>query len=271
MKLAISNIAWSNEEEPEVAELLQNLGVNYIEIAPTKRWQDPIHATLDEIQEYREFWKRYGIEVVAFQSMLFSRPDLKLFEGEDNRAETLEYLKEFIRLAGAMGAGAMVFGSPKNRQRGDTSYDEAYRLAVPFFTELGEVAHEHGVEFCIEPNAEQYACDFVTNAEQGIDLVNKVATSGFGLHLDIACMTLAGDDIDTSIKAAAPILEHFHISSPMLGDVKPDTEVDHKAAAAALRSIGYDKYVSIEMRPSPDGDNLERVETAVKFAQSVYS
>ena len=83
-------------------------------------------------------------------------------------------------------------------------------------------------------------------------------------------MTLAGDDIDASIKVAAPVLGHFHISSPMLGDVKPDTDVDHKTAAAALHTIGYDKYVSIEMRPSQDGDNLARVETAVKFAQSVY-
>lgn len=270
MKLAVSNIAWTNEEEPAVAALLQKLGVEFIEIAPTKIWQDPTTIEPSETRAYVEFWRSYGIKVVAFQSMLFNRTDLKLFEDSENRTQTLAYLQNFTRLAGLMGAGVMVFGSPKNRQRGNISLDVAEQIAEPFFAEIGKTASENGVNFCIEPNAEQYACDFVTNAKQGIDLVNEVATPGFGLHLDIACMTLAGDDIDASIKVAAPVLGHFHISSPMLGDVKPDTDVDHKTAAAALHTIGYDKYVSIEMRPSQDGDNLARVETAVKFAQSVY-
>lgn len=270
MKLAVSNIAWTNEEEPAVAVLLQKLGVKFIEIAPTKLWQDPTTIDRNEALAYVEFWRSYGIEVVAFQSMLFNRTDLKLFDNTDNKQQTLTYLQNFTRLASLMGAGVMVFGSPKNRQRGNMSIDIADHIAEPFFAEIGKTAAENGVNFCIEPNAEQYACDFITNAEQGINLVKKVASPGFGLHLDIACMTLAGDNIEASIKLAEPILGHFHISSPMLGDVKPGTEVDHETAAAALRSIGYDKYVSIEMRPSQDGDNLTRVETAVKFAQSVY-
>lgn len=270
MKLAVSNIAWTNEEEPAVAKLLQNLGVEYIEIAPTKLWQNPTIIDPNEVLAYVEFWRSYGIKIVAFQSMLFNRPDLRLFDDESKRQQTFTYLQDFTRLAGDMGAGVMVFGSPKNRQRGNVSIAAATQIAESFFAEIGKTAAEKGINFCIEPNAEQYACDFVTNAGQGIDLVNSVATAGFGLHLDIACMTLAGDDIEMSIKAAAPILGHFHISSPMLGDVKPDTELEHDTAAAALRSIAYDKYVSIEMRPSQDSDNLTRVETAVKFAQSVY-
>lgn len=269
MKLAISNIAWTNEEESQVASLLRDLGAKYIELAPTKQWDDPTKATPEEIQRYREFWQSYGIEIAAFQSMLFSRPDLKLFESEPNRNETSKYLKAFIRLAGEMGARAVVFGSPKNRQRGAMSFEEASSIAAPFFAELGRVAHGHDVEFCIEPNAEQYACDFVTTAQQGIELVEKVATPGFGLHLDTACMFLASDALAKSIKDAGQALKHFHISAPMLGDVPGDAGINHEAAANALREIGYDGFVSIEMRPSEM--TLQRVEAAVKFAQSVYA
>ncbi len=270
MKLAVSNIAWTNEEEPEVAALLRDLGVKYIEVAPTKKWQDPTQASDEEIQAYRDFWKSYGIEIVAFQSMLFTRPDLKIFESETNRNDTSAYLKDFIGLAGKMGAGVMVFGSPKNRQRGDMSDADANGIAADFFGGLGTVAAENGVQFCIEPNAPQYACDFVTTAQQGIDIVQQVATPGFGLHLDIACMTLAGDDLTKSIVDAAPVLQHFHISSPMLDAVEDREDVKHAEAADALRTIGYDKFVSIEMRPAPEG-NAKRVEAAVRFAQSVYS
>ncbi len=270
MKLAVSNIAWTNDEEPEVAALLQKLGVKYIEIAPTKKWEDPTKATKDEIRQYVDFWKSYEIEIVAFQSMLFSRPNLKIFESSEDRLEAESYLKDFTRLAGDMGAGIMVFGSPKNRQRGEMPNVDAVNIARPFFDAIGTAAASHNVCFCIEPNATDYACDFVTTAQEGINIVKAVANPGFGLHLDIACMSLAGDDIEKSILQAAPSLKHFHISSPMLGDVKEGTNIDHETAARALRAIGYDNYVSIEMRPAPEG-NLKRVEEAVKFAQAVYN
>ncbi len=271
MKLVVSNIAWTNEEEPAVAELLRSLGVRYVEIAPTKKWDDPTQAAAEDIKACKAFWQSYGIEIVAFQSMLFNRPDLKLFDRDDNRQATLGYLKKFIGVAGLFDARVMVFGSPKNRQRGDLTLEQAEQIAVSFFDELGTVAQAASTVFCVEPNAPQYACDFVTTAKEGIALVQAVGNPGFGLHLDIACMTLAGDDVVESIKAAAPYLRHFHISSPMLEQVEARQDVAHEQAAQALRDIGYDQYVSIEMRPAATGENLARVETAVRFAQGIYS
>lgn len=269
MKLVISNIAWTNEDEALVAETLRDLGVKYVEVAPTKLWEDPTRATREQIENYKAFWRSYGIEIVAFQSMLFTRPDLKLFESADNRENTLKYLKEFIGLAGDMGVKIMVFGSPKNRQRGEMDQQAAVSIATQFFSDLGHEADKKGVTLCIEPNAPQYACDFVTGAQEGIDLVSIVDNPGFGLHLDIACMTLAGDDLTASITAAAPVLRHFHISSPMLDTVEARADVDHVSAAKALKAISYDRFVSIEMRPSSD-DVVLRVKNAVKFARSVY-
>jgi D-psicose/D-tagatose/L-ribulose 3-epimerase len=270
VKLAVSNIAWSKEEEPAIASLLQDLNVRYVEIAPTKQWEDPTVVPDSEIEDYKNWWQGYGIEVIAFQSMLFNRPNLKLFEDDSTRAEMASYLKDFIGVAGKMGVKTMVFGSPKNRQKGSMKQEIASSIATSFFKDVGHIASVNGVNFCIEPNAPQYSCDFVTNAAEGIKLVKQVDSKGFGLHLDIACMALANDNIADSIISAAPLLRHFHISSPMLGDVVPRPDVDHEQAAGALRSIGYKGYVSIEMRPM-DGSNLERVKSAVDYAQGVYS
>lgn len=270
MKLAVSNIAWTNEEETQIAEALSRLGVKYVEIAPTKIWEDPTKATQKEIEAYISFWKKYGIEVVAFQSMLFTHPEYKLFESDENRALTLSYLRDFIVLAGKMGAKRMVFGSPKNRQKGALGDGEANTIAVDFFRALGDTGKENDVCFCIEPNATDYACDFVTTADAGAELVSRVDSEGFGLHLDIACMTLAGDDIKTSIVNARDILRHFHISSPMLGQVEEGTDVQHQVAANALKEISYDGFVSIEMRPGELGQNVANVEKAVRFAQNIY-
>ncbi len=269
--LAVSNIAWANEEEQAVAEKLRELGITKVEIAPTKRWEDPAKATLEQVQEYVEWWKQYGIEIVAFQSMLFARPDLKLFESDALRDEAVEYMTEFFRLAGDMGARRLVFGSPKNRQRGEMAVEVADEIAVDFFGKLGDVALNHNTMLCIEPNAPQYNCDYITNASEGEALVRRIKSHGIGLHLDTACMALAGDDIGEAIRNSADILEHFHVSAPMLDRVYDRDDVDYRAAAAALKEINYDKVISIEMRPGEVGENVARVEEAVKFAQSIFN
>jgi sugar phosphate isomerase/epimerase len=270
MKLAISNIAWTKEEEPEMAKLLLRLGVKYVEIAPTKLMQDPTQATEETIRDYRSFWENQGISIVAFQSMLFNRPDLKIFENKMLRNSTLEYLKAFIKLAPKFGAGVMVFGSPKNRQKGTLPENTARTIADSFFSKLGTIAQANHTIFCIEPNPIAYACDFITTAQQGIDFVQAVDNKGIGLHLDIAGMTLAGDDIVASIKAASGLLKHFHISAPFLGQVEEGVNVQYKEAAEALRGINFDGYVSIEMKPEQAGENLLRVEKAIRFAQQIF-
>jgi D-psicose/D-tagatose/L-ribulose 3-epimerase len=270
MKIAISNIGWHPNEEADVAKALQELGVNHVEIAPTKVWEDPTKVTDEQIREYLSFWRGYGIEIVAFQSMLFGKNDLTLFDDDATRAKTKATLDKFIELAGRMQAKVLVFGSPKNRRVPEGMDDEEVEeIAEAFFTALGVAATANNTSFCIEPNAPQYDCNFVTTAAQGRRLVADVANPGFGLHLDAACMTMAGDNPDEII-AAKDYLRHFHISAPFLGLIE-EKEVQHQKMADALRSIDYQGFTSIEMRPAEEGENVGRVRQAVAIAQKYYS
>lgn len=271
MKLAISNIAWLPEEEETIAELLRSQGIKYVEIAPTKTWSEPTKATEQEIEEYKKWWASYGIEVVAFQSMLFSHPDYKIFESEKSRLITKKYLEDFSVLAGKMGAKRLVFGSPKNRQKGELPENTALAIAEVFFKDIAVVAEQNNTVFCIEPNAPQYNCDFITKAKDGIELVKKVNHPGFGLHLDIACMTLAGDDIATSISDGIEYLKHFHLSAPMLDLVEDREDVNYREALSALKENNYSGFVSIEMRPGATGENIERIKNTISFVKQLLN
>lgn len=270
MNLAISNIAWSNEEEAGVAGAIVDMGVSYVEIAPTKLWADPTAVNEDSALGYVQWWAERDVTIAAFQSMLFARPDLKIFDSEENREELFEYMERFFKLAKVMGAKSLVFGSPKNRQRGQMSEKEAFDIARDFFSRLGAVASREGVVLCLEPNAKQYSCDFITSAQEGAELVRAVDSSGFKLHLDTACMALAGDDIYESVVQNADILQHFHISAPMLDDVRDRGDVDYASAARALHDINYQNILSIEMRPQPGQSNVERVRHAVGFVRETF-
>jgi D-psicose/D-tagatose/L-ribulose 3-epimerase len=272
MRLAVSNIAWEAEDELAVAAALESLGVGHVEIAPTKVFADPLATTAAERDAYLRFWAEREITIVAFQSMLFGHPGLRLFDGRESRERTVAVLSGFIELAGSLGVGRLVFGSPKNR-RVPEGMDSpvALSIAVDVFSALAEVAEDNGTCLCIEPNPEAYDCNFVTTARSGLDLVRAVDRPGFGLHLDAAGMTLAGDDVEKSIAESRAELRHFHASAPFLGPLESEV-VDHAAAGRALADIGYEGFLSIEMRPSPLGRDgaVANVVEAVRLARDAY-
>lgn len=267
-RLAVSNIAWQPEEEWEVAALLQSLGVSSVEIAPTKVFADPTKVSERDAAAYVERWADHGVSVVAFQSMLFGRPDLALFESASQRRAAIDRLSAFIDLAGVMGVGVLVFGSPGNRRvpEGQTEAD-VWATAVATFAELGAHARAVGTRFCIEPNPVQYACNFVTTVDAGAGLVRDVDDDGFALHLDAAGMALAGDSAE-DIDRVADILCHFHVSAPQLGPIE-DRTVDHLANFRALHASGYSGTISIEMRPGGTGEGVARVRDAVLLTRDI--
>ncbi len=271
MNIAVSNIAWTSEEEPDVAKTLQELGIHHVEIAPTRVWENPTNVTDQEIQQYKDFWAKHDIEIVAFQSMLFPRPDLTIFDSPELRAQTQDHLAKFIALAGRVGAEVLVFGSPKNRIVPEgMPADKAWDIAKEFFGNLGNIAINAQTNFCIEPNAKEYNCNFVNTAAEGLKLVEEVDNLGFELHLDAAIMAMEHDDPQSSIENAREHLRHFHISAPMLMPIE-EAKVNHQTFADALRSINYQHFTSIEMRPGDDGTNVDRVRDAVKIAQKYYA
>ncbi len=268
MKIAISNIAWQIEEESYIAGIMQEIGIRGVEIAPTKIWRYPLSATNDEIEFYRNFWQSRGIEIIAMQSLLFGRQDLTIFQDSNKRRETFDYLSGMIELGSKLGASVLVFGSPKNRSIGNLDWREAEDIALSFFYNLGEIAVKHGLIFCIEPNPTAYNCDFITNSQQGLELVSKTNSKGFGLHLDAAGITLSQEAIETAIKQSLNFLYHFHISEPYLGQVGGG-KVDHQRFSDTLTHLNYDRWKSIEMKAqNPDSNHvsvMRSLETAIKY------
>ncbi|HEY7153063.1 MAG TPA: sugar phosphate isomerase/epimerase family protein [Gemmataceae bacterium] len=270
MRLAISNIAWPAGADAAVAPLLRANGVEGVELALTKIWPEPLDATPADVLAYRAAWEKQGLRIVALQALLFGKPHLTLFGDEPTRRQMLDYLTGMIERAALLGAGVLVFGSPKNRQRQRLSRAEAWAVAVPFFRELGCVARRHGVRFCIEPNPPAYGCDFVTTVAEGVELVDAVGDDGFGLHLDAAGMSLVGDPPAASIRDAGGRSRHFHVSQPFLAEVRGGT-VPHDEFAHALRATAYRSWVSIEMgEAKKSGEWPAAVERSLVFVRAAY-
>jgi D-psicose/D-tagatose/L-ribulose 3-epimerase len=268
MNIGISNIAWPVDLQPEVADLLQSLGVTGIEIAPTRVWSSPLDVPARELAAFRRFWNDHGLQIIALQSLLFGL-DLSLFESAESRAVMRRHLAGMIRLCAELGGRALVFGSPKHRRRGDLPIEEASRIALDFFTEIGACAAQHGVAFCIEANPTAYDCDFVTTSTEAIALVERVANPGFAVHLDTGAMTLSEEPIEQAVINAMTWCRHFHVSEPQLGPIGTGG-VNHQAFAATLKMLNYSRWISIEMRQRARESCLRDVAEAIAFTQRTY-
>ena len=267
MKFAVSNIAWPQEQDEAVAAVLDEHGVAGIEVAPTKLWPQPLQASDSDINTVRRFWSDRGIAIVAAQSLLFGKPELTIFDSEDTRAATLEYLVGIVRLCAKLGAGALVFGSPKNRRVGSLPTDEAMRTAVEFFTRLGEAAASAGTCIVMEANPPVYGADFITRAADAIELVERVNHPGFRLHLDTGCMTLAGDPIADTFGRGSHLMKHFHVSEPNLDLPGTSGKVDHATFSSVLR--GRAGWISLEMR-EPNPFDLMAFSQSVHWLKATY-
>lgn len=268
MKLAISNIAWNAELEPRVLALLSRLNcdasvppVEGIEVAPTKYWPDWNGATFRAARECSDRLLEAGFKVPSFQSIVFGRPELGLFE---TPALFIKHMEKVALLAEAFGAGRLVYGAPKSRLKGGRTWAQAVDACVPTLRTIGEICTDHNTVFVIEPNPTDYGCDFVTNAAEGCALISSVDHPGVRLHLDCAGMYLAGDAVGEAIGMGIGWLAHAHLSEPGLGDfsapVAPQPQM-----LSALRRNGYEGWVAIEMRQSEDAINA--IELAVAYVR----
>ena len=268
MRLAVSNIAWTVEEQDAILAELPGWGVTGLEIAPTMVWPGWEGAVPDAARALRDRLDGQGLAVPALQAILFARPDLHVFGDAASRNGLVGHVARVAALAGALGAGVMVFGSPRNRLRGAFSAEAAMDAAVPLFRALGAACHDAGTTLGIEANPQQYGGDFLTRWSEAADLVHRVDHPGVALHLDTACTLLAGDDPVVAAMACAARIGHFHVSAPHLGPVDADGDIPHPAIAAALRAGWYGGWVSIEMRRTDTP--LATVRLAAAYVRRCY-
>ena len=270
MKIAISNIAWNVEEDKDILKLLKKYSILGVEIAPTKIWKNPTEESYQTINKYRKYWGKNGILVSSTQSMLFGHPELSIFKNKDKRNATLIYLGKMIRISAQLGAEAIVFGSPKNRNRFNVSKAQALSIASDFFFKLATISKEQNVFFCIEPNPVEYGTNFINNTDEAIELVKNVNHPNFKLHLDSGTMTVNGENVEKAITDGFPYLRHFHISEKILAPIGKG-KTDHEKIANILRTLNYKHWVSIEMRGMENSSNISVIDEVLKFTSAIYS
>lgn len=269
MKLAISNIAWDKSDDIKIAELLIASGFNAIEMAPTKVWDDIEKINEKEVIKIKQFWKNYGIKIVAFQSLLYGKNNFNIFNKNQHK-EILDYLDKVLIIGRLLGIKVVVFGSPKNRLKGDLSHKEVFSLASKFFYNFAELGRKNNIKIAIEPNPPLYGADFLINTDEVVAFIKKINHPYLGINLDSGILTINKENLENSIKKAFPYLFHFHISEKYLETITSNKE-NHIQIAKILKDLKYSHYCSIEMKSQKNKElNFKNIKSSLIFVKKIY-
>jgi D-psicose/D-tagatose/L-ribulose 3-epimerase len=250
LRTAISNLAWSANDDASALAQAAKLGFDGVELAPMRTFGPLAAIDIASVRAYRRKLADLGLAVPALQGILFGLDDVHLFHDEASRARMADALRRIADIAAELGAAACVFGAPTLRDPGDLAPEAARAIAVEFFRAVGPDYHARGTSLCIEANPPLYRCRFITRTIEAFELVTEVAAPGVRIQLDTGTIFINDEPADVIVSVVQAI-GHAHLSEPSLVAIGT-SDVDHRPVANALMASGYAGWLSIEMRPVED-------------------
>lgn len=254
MKLSISNIAWSAEYDTEMYQYLKEAGFNGLEIAPTRIFPEVPYDKISEAKDWAaDLREKYGLVVPSMQSIWYGHTE-KIFGDKSDRQTLIDYTKKAILFAEAIGCGNLVFGNPKNRDTEDVA--SVMPIAIDFFKEIGDYAAEHNTVIALEPNPIIYGTRFMNYTEQAVEVAYKSSSEGIKVNVDLGTIIYNEEDINY-MKQIPEYVNHIHISEPGLNAI--EKRAIHNVLFEILSDMGYNRFVSIEMRNMNDITNIKNI------------
>lgn len=264
MKFAICNETFQNRTLAQACAAAQKYGYDAVELAPFTLGKLVTDIPPREREDYCKIARDSGVEILGLHWLMVTPKGAeKRFHincaDSGIREDTQAYYKELIRFCADLGGSIMVHGSPKQRDwdPGEYYYD-AFQRTVEFFHGVMDTAAECGVTICFEPLS-HVETNFINCARDTMELIREVNHPHFQLHLDVKAM--CGGEYDHPadvIREYQSVLKHFHANDrnkrgPGTGDV------DYVPIAAALKEVGYNGYVSVEVFDyTPDAETIAR-------------
>jgi sugar phosphate isomerase/epimerase len=253
MKFAICNEIFQGWKIEDIFAHAAKLGYAGVEIAPFTLANAVTDISAGERQRLVEAAARCGIEIAGIHWVLVKPEGLYINHPERSiRERTGQYFCDLVEFCADLGGKVMVVGSPKQRNvMAGVTREQAGDWAAATFREAVARAEQRGVTICFEPLAPAET-NFINTAAEALQFVERLNSPRFQIILDVKAMCSEAKPIPQTIRESWPRFAHFHandknLKGPGFG------EVDFKPIAAALKEVGYQGFVSVEVFDFSEG------------------
>lgn len=242
MKLSVSNIGWTAQQDAAVYSLMTKYGFEGLEIAPTRIFPKKPYDKTEQAAVWANALRQdYGFVISSMQSIWFGRQE-RLFGSEEER-------------------NILIDGCPRNRSVPENEDPES---GIYFFRTIGDYAASKGTVIGMEANPPVYHTNYINDTASALKLVESVDSSGFLLNPDVGTM-IQNHESAEQWKGKVRLINHVHISEPGLKII--EKRKLHRQLRDILADEDYQRFVSIEMAGM---QNLQEIETAMAYVGEIF-
>jgi protein FrlC len=242
----------------EVIAGLADMGYDGVEIGGAAPHGFPDYLDAARRSAIREQVESRGMEVSAMCPAVGGGPGYNpVSRDEAERRAGKDYMEKLIRLAADLGCGSVIWLG--GIRACGQSYDEAWSYAVDSLAACARIASDAGVKLVVEPTAaDSNLLDHAADCRRMLEDADVGADVG-GVMLDTFHIYHRQDDVREAFALAGDRLSYVHLAD--VDRDAPGTHRDFGEVVDALRDLGYDGWLSLEVgfnRRESHPDSLAR-------------
>ena len=256
MRFAICNEIFKDWPFDRACRFARESGYDAIEIAPFTFAPLVTDLTPDRRREIRNAAQVAGLSISGIHWVLAYTEGFHVNHPDPGvRSGTSDYLVAAVEFCADLGGEFLIFGSPKRRDiLPGVTVSQAIEWTCTTMAAAIARAEERGVTICLEPLAPAET-NFLNTAAEALAVVDRVGSPAFQIMLDVKAMCSESRSIPEIIRESRGRFAYFHANDvnmrgPGFG------AVDFVPIAAALRDVGYDGTVSVEVFDFEGGPEL---------------
>ena len=256
MKFGICNETFQGWKIDDIFSYCARIGYDAVEVAPFTLAKYVTDIPPAERKRIRESAAKAGIAISGIHWVLVQAEGMYLTSPDAaTRERTAKYFCDLVDFCADIGGKIIVVGSPKQRSLlPGVTFEQAWTWATDVFRPSVKLAEKRGVTICFEPLA-PVETNFINTAADGIRFTQQLGSRNFQVILDVKAMSSEAKPIPQIIRESKGNFAYFHandanMKGPGFGDV------DFRPIAAALKEVGYDGYVSVEVFKYDEGPEV---------------
>jgi len=279
LQVAFSTNAYLKYTFADAVRRLASIGYAGIEIMADVPHAWPACLLEEQKQAIRDALKQNRLAISninAFMMNAISDPRQKYWHPswiEPNRHYRqirIDHTKRSLTLARELGAPCITT-EPGGPVEPGESWSAALNLFVEMLKPVAEYAEKEGVLLLIEPEPDL----LIETADQFLELMQHIDSPAVALNFDIGHFYCVGDEPAPTVRRLAKYIRHFHLEDIAATRVHHhlvpgEGAIDFASTFHAIRDIGYDGWITIELYPYVD-DPDAAARTAFHRVQEILS
>lgn len=260
MKYAICNELFDKIAFENACLLIAQYGFQGVEIAPFTLFDDPREATQEKIHKIARILQDTGVQFAGFHWLFVQPEGLHITSADPGiRNRSWDHLRRLIDIAGELGGGDLVLGSPKQRNVEGIAVEQGIAYLREGLASLAAYAEERNSTILLEALPTEYT-NIINTLEEVRTVVKDIGKAGVSGMLDFhnnASEPLSWEEL---IETYYDVIQHIHLNE-VNGSYPGSGTSDFLPAFQKLTEKGFSGWISLEIFHVPDDPELVLSET----------